>query len=439
MSDLGRDRHYDVPSGVVARGSVLPPGSKSLSHRFLNLALLHQLPLEVRNLLEAEDLDLFRAALDSMGWGVSHQDGVLVLDPPVTPSTGGRVFCGNAGTMLRFLTATLCVVPGRWELDGTPRMRERPIAQLVEALRQLGAEVVSLGQEGYVPVELHGGSLSSGRCSLDASSSSQYLSALLMAGSVLDAGLEIEVTSLASAPYVDLTLQAMTELGCATVDVDGGLWRVVPTGERSGSRRSIVVESDFSAVAYPAAAACITGGEVEIRGVGADSLQGDRRFLDVLEKLGATVSWHDGAVVVSGRPESALDVDLGAMPDQVPTLAAVAAFCPGTTRIRGVAHLRIKESDRLRAMSRELERCGVVVRELDDGLEIEGRPEWLEPGEAPNEPVEIETYDDHRIAMSMALVGLRRGGVRILEPHVVGKSYPGFWRDLDYLVRGRDV
>ena len=435
MSSSSRSGSYAVASGVVARGSVRPPGSKSLSHRFLNLALLHQSPVEIHNLLEAEDLALFRAALEGMGWRVASGNGALNLDPPERAGVGGRVLCGNAGTMLRFLTATLCVVPGTWQLDGTPRLRERPITELVSALRQLGAEIEHLKREGYVPAMLTGGSLKSGRCRLDASSSSQFLSALLMAGSAIPGGLEIEVESLTSAPYVELTLQALDEMQCAEVGRDGAVYEVRPTASTGRRERlRLEVESDFSAVAYPAAAACVTGGEVRIQGVRPGSRQGDRGFLDVLEQLGATVDWRDDGVVVGGRPRRALDIDMGAMPDQVPTLAAVAAFCPGTTRIRGVAHLRIKESDRLRAMVSELNRCGFLARELDDGLEVDGRPDWLDPGVASGAAVEVSTYDDHRIAMSMALVGLRRPGVTILEPQVVDKSYPDFWRDLEHLI-----
>ena len=436
-----------VPAGLSVSGSVRPPSSKSVSHRMMNLTLLHGKRQRITKLLAAQDLDLFQAAFAARGWTVTGTAEDLLLEPPADASDQAlpaRVDCGNAGTMFRFLVATCCVIDGVTIIDGTPRLRERPIAPLVSALRELGAEIEFLGEEGCAPLKIRGGDLRGGVTSIDAGESSQYLSALLMACGFLKEPTTIEVSSLVSTPYVDVTLAALERFGVRAPRAQTGVagssrWLVEPfeadqLTPHSAKRDSFEIEADYSAAAYPAAAAMISGGSVVIEGLDRSSPQGDRQFLDVLVAAGGVMEWLSGrdggpaSVRFSGRPERALDVDLGDMPDQVPTLAAVAAFCPGTSRIRNVAHLRIKESDRLRAVALEWSKLGITVRETEDGLEIDGRPEWLTDS-IHEAPCEIATYDDHRIAMSAALVGLKRP-LEVLDPGVVAKSYPGFWLDL---------
>lgn len=419
---------YRIVSGRPLGGRVRVPGSKSMTQRYFNLALVGARPLEVRHPLRSEDPELFLAALAAAGFGVEQRAHSVALTPGERPAAGD-VFCGNGGTMFRFLTAALATVPGTWTLDGVARLRERPVGPLVAALRQLGAAIDCPRAEGYAPLEIRGGTLAGGRAVLDAGASSQYLSALLMAGLAAREPVTVEVSALASEPYVDLTLDAIAELG-GRVKRAGGAYRVEPGLD--GAVTSVSVEGDFSAAAYPAAAAALAGGEVEIAGLKAASRQGDRGFIELLARMGAPVAWR-GDVLVVGRGELvAVDADLSAMPDQVPTLAALAPFARGTTRIRNVAQLRIKESDRLRAMARELARLGARVEELDDGLVIPGV--WA-TGAPPSAPVEVDTWNDHRIAMSLALVGLRRPGVVIRDPGVVVKSYPDFWRDLETMQR----
>ena len=427
----------DVPTGGRAVGAVRPPGSKSVSHRMMNLAMLEGRPIRVRNLLAADDLDLFREALRACGWQLELDAGELRLEPPNTPPAEEiTVHCGNAGTMFRFVVASLAAVPGNYIVDGTPRLRERPVEPLVCALRSMGAQIegVSVDQpSGYAPLRIQGGSLAAGSCRLDAGESSQYLSAMLMACAHLDGPSMIHVERLTSAPYVEITLDAMRTFGLPVPQRDGNVWTIAGAGttehEQKGPR-VVEVDGDYSAAAYPAAAAMITGGRVRILGLDPESSQGDRGFLDVLVSMGGEMNWCDGALEFAGLPRTAIDVDLSTMPDQVPTLAALAAFCPGTTHVRNVAHLRIKESDRLHAVASQWSRLGVPIRELDDGLVIEGCADALD--EAEGRP-EIETFDDHRIAMSAALVGLRRR-CRVLEPKVVAKSYPRFWDDLFRLI-----
>lgn len=420
-----------IPAGVRVRGRVTPPASKSVTHRCLNLALLAGCPLVVERPLLAEDTRLFLVALERCGFQVELTDEagdepVVRLTPGAEPPRGGEIFCGNAGTMYRFLVATLAVLPGEWLLDGTPRLRERPVGPLIDALTALGARIRCPRQAGYGPLEISGGHLGGGRTAIDAGQSSQFLSALLMAGLRAPAAVTVEIRSLTSSPYLDLTLDAVAAFGGRIEQPEPGCFRVQP-GPLAASR--LRVEGDLSAACYPAAAAALTGGTVEIAGVRQDTHQGDRAFFDLLVRMGASVRWHAAGVEVRGDGElRGVTADLASMPDQVPTLAALAPFARGTTRILNVPHLRIKESDRLAAMARELSRLGAQVEELPDGLVIEGT--WSEglPGELP--AVAVDTYDDHRIAMSLALVGLRRGGVSVRHPEVVAKSYPDFWRHL---------
>ena len=427
----------EVPCPSRIAGELRPPPSKSLSHRYLTLALLLGGERHVDELLDAEDLALFQDALRALGLAVEQRGRGVTLRGEVArrgeePRT---LFCGNAGTMFRFLTAALTAVSGRFVLDGTPRLRERPIGPLVEALRSLGARIEYLGTPGFAPILVEGDTLEGGSCRLDAGESSQYLSALLMAGLRARRPIAIEVAALTSAPYVALTRQAMRQLDVDRVEARDGVLRVAPLQPGAVGPASIVVEPDFSAAAYPAAAAALVGGPVELLGLSQASAQGDRRFLDVLGLLGARVEWTARGVRVSGGDGlRAQSLDFSDLPDQVPTLAALAAFALGTTEVRNVAHLRIKESDRLAAVAVGLTTLGFFAKETPDGLEVRGQPELLRRGAPQGIPAVVDTRGDHRIAMAFALVGLRRPGTRIAAPAVVAKSYPAFWDDLRSLI-----
>jgi 3-phosphoshikimate 1-carboxyvinyltransferase len=414
-----------VPAGRRIAGRLRVPPSKSATHRAYNLALLAAQPMVVERPLVAEDTELFEEALRRCGFAVERDEREVRLRPGPTPAQA-EIFCGNAGTLLRFLTATLTALPGRFLLDGSPRLRERPIGPLVDALRGLGASIDYAGRTGFAPLRIAGATLRGGRVRLDAGESSQYLSALLMAGCRAPEAIAIEVPVLASAPYVDLTVRALAVFG-AGVGRRGAVWMVQPSPLRADR---FVVEGDYSAACYPAAAAALSRGRVVLEGLAAESAQGDRRFLALLAEMGARVGFVGQELVVEGGALGAVDCDLGDVPDQVPTLAALAPFARGVTRIRNVRHLRIKESDRLRAMAEGLNRLGAEVTELEDGLVIPGV--WAER-QPPENAVTVDPHGDHRIAMSLALVGLRRPGVTLASPEVVGKSYPGFWSDLAML------
>jgi 3-phosphoshikimate 1-carboxyvinyltransferase len=316
-------------------------------------------------------------------------------------------------------------------LDGSSRLRERPIRPLVDALRALGARIHYRGGEGRAPLEIEGGSLHGGDTSLDAAESSQYASALLMAGTCAPEPVRVRLEALSSSPYLELTVEALREFG-VEVDRDAARVRYEVEPGRLRAPRRLVIEGDYSAATYPAVAALVTGGHVRLEGLRPGSAQGDRAFFDLLGSAGARVEAKGSGLEIERAGElRAIRADLRDMPDQVPTLAALAPFLRGTTEITGVRHLRIKESDRLAAMASELGRAGVPVRELDDGLIVEGC--WWDR-QPPEDPVVIDAHDDHRIAMALALLGLRRPGISIAEPEVVGKSYPNFWLDLSTLL-----
>lgn len=419
----------EIRSGSRARGTVLPPPSKSVTNRALNLALLVDGPVEIVRPLVSEDTRAMTAALGRLGFEVRRTgSGLLVRETRGSEGPAGTeevaIDCRASGTMLRFLAASLATRPGVWILDGVARLRERPMAPLIGALRQLGAEIECLRAEGFAPLRIRGATLRGGRCRLDAGASSQFLSALLMAAVRSKEGVSVETSALTSEPYVELTLEAMNGFGLR--------WRrsadrfeVAP--QRSGTA-SFEVEADYSSACYFGAAAALTGGRLALQGLRAESKQGDARFFSVLERMGARCSWKGSTLeVVGAKRMQAVSESFADMPDQVPTLAVLAPFAEGTTRISGVGHLRLKESDRLAVVARGLARAGVEgVLEADAEIAVPGV--WAR-AEAPNSPVAIDTADDHRIAMSFALLGLRREGVSIVEPDVVAKSYPEFWAD----------
>jgi 3-phosphoshikimate 1-carboxyvinyltransferase len=444
MRPAARPPARAVEADRTVRGAVTVPSSKSVSNRYLDLALLARQPITIDRLLDSDDIRRFRSALEILGFHLEANGDTLAIEPPAAAGRGadiaarsGEIHCGASGTLYRFLTAALTAVPGSWTLDGSPRLRERPIRPLVVALRSLGARIEYRAVDGQAPLQIEGGTLEGGETTLDAAESSQYASALLMAGAAAAAPVRVELAALSSQPYLELTIEALREFGVeVTRDAERRVYQVVPGGLRAPRR--LAVEGDYSAATYPAVAALITGGSVTLRGLRRDSVQGDRAFFDMLESMGARVDASEAGVVVerarsgsTGGALRAVRADLRDMPDQVPTLAALAPFLAGTTEISGVPHLRIKESDRLAAMALELRRAGVPVRELPDGLVIEGCWSLRPP---PSDPVVIDPHDDHRIAMALALVGLRRPGIAIAHPEVVGKSYPNFWSDLSTLL-----
>mgnify|MGYP001212012777 CR=1 FL=1 len=413
------------PLGRPVAARVTVPGSKSLTNRALVAASLARTGVSrLYRPLEADDTEAMREALRSLGVLIDDND-----DPWLVLGTGGdleavdaRVDVRASGTTARFITAVAALARGRVVVDGVPRMRERPIGPLVEAIRSLGADASDAG--GYPPVEVNGtGVLRGGEVFVDSSQSSQFASALLLVSPLAETPTTIELgEDVVSRPYLDGTVEIMRRFG-AEVAVEGNRFVVQPTGYE---KAHIDIEPDASAAVYPAVAATITGGVVEIPGIPAASTQPDLAVLDVLGVMGATVTRRDDMIRVEGPkgPLAAVDVDLSNAPDGAMAVAVAALFADGPSRIHGLSTLRIKETDRLAALETELCRLGAAA-------EIQGDTLVVTPGELHG--AEIATYGDHRMAMALALVGLVVDGVTIADPRVVEKTWPEYFRMLEAL------
>jgi len=408
-----------------ARGSVRLPGSKSISNRVLLAAALAAGESAVRGLLDAEDTRVMREALERLGVPIIERAQALSVHGAggVFREKKADLFLGNAGTALRPLTAALAFSEGEYFVSGVPRMHERPIGDLVDALRSIGARIDYRGKPGFPPLAIHPAKLR-----LDAAVpvkgdvSSQFLSALLMALPLAGGDATIEVRGeLISKPYVEITLNVMRRFGVA-VERDGWSRFHIPRA-RYSSPGTIYVEGDASSASYFLAAGALGGGPVRVEGVGRESIQGDVRFADVLEAMGANVRMGDGWIECAGRGRlHPIDMDLNHIPDAAMTAAVLALFADGPSRLRNIASWRVKETDRIAAMAAELRKLGAQVEDGSDYLRIV--PGELKPG------VAIDTYDDHRMAMSYALVALGGVPVRIKNPECVAKTFPDYFAAL---------
>jgi len=415
------------PSGPVV-GNVRVPGSKSLTNRALVCAALAAGDSRLRGALTSEDTQVMQKALSQLGVTIAGGGESLRVSGRggSLGSPGEALDARASGTTARFLTAAATLAAGPVVIDGSPRMRERPIDDLVTTLRALGADLEILGQHGCPPVRVTGGGLRGGHASIRTDRSSQFVSAVLLAAPCARESVTlVPAGPVVSRPYIDLTLQVMTHFGAQAGWREAGTLWVNPGGYRGCDYR---VEPDASAATYPFAAAAIGGGRVRVPHLSADSRQGDVRFVDLLEAMGCRVERDRDGIAVSGTETlRGVDVDMNAMPDAVLTAAVVALFATGATRIRNVANLRIKESDRLAALERELRKLGAGAEASADALTIEPpRVEALH-GAA------IDTYDDHRMAMAFALAGLRVPGIVIRDPGCVAKTWPGYFDAMEFL------
>ena len=416
----------ELKAASGARGTVRLPGSKSISNRVLLLASLARGETDVTGLLDAEDTRVMREALARLGVALTeHPAGIKVrgVGGPFVAKKAD-LFLGNAGTALRPLTAALAFSGGEYSIGGVPRMHERPIADLVDALRSIGARIDYAGKKGYPPLVVHPGAVSvEKRIKVKGDTSSQFLSALLMALPLTHETARVDVVGdLVSKPYVEITLNVMRRFGLE-VRRDG--WKSFQVqGATYVSPGRIAVEGDASSASYFLAAGALGGGPVRVEGVGRQSIQGDVRFAEVLQKMGTRVTFGDDWVESSGEaPLRAIDMDLNHIPDAAMTAAVLALFADGTSTLRNIASWRVKETDRLAAMATELRKLGAAVEEGSDYLRI--TPGALKPG------VAIDTYDDHRMAMSFSLVALGGVPVKINDPQCVAKTFPDYFRELD--------
>lgn len=413
------------------------PGSKSFANRALVCAALAGRPCSLSNLSPGDDTALMLNVLADLGWSVRGRGANVELKPAARPKATARgglatIFTGAAGTATRFACALLSVTPGRFLLDGNKRMRERPMGDLIAALRQLGAKITERGKPGCVPLEIEGASLRGGKCVLSGEVSSQFLSALLLVAPMVSKGVTIEVRGeLVSKPYVDITLSVMRAFALpdSCIKRDGYRKFVIKPGSYTCERYEC--PPDATAASYFWGAAAVTGGTCVIDGLTRQDIQGDVHFVDVLERMGCEVLEFPNGLGVSGQARTAIEADMSAMPDCAQTLAVVCAFAQGTSRLTGLSTLRVKETDRIAALQAELKKLGVAMRAGQDWLEIDGlgsraqSPERKRRVRSQKAPT-IQTYEDHRMAMSFAIAGLRVP-LRIEHPEVVSKSFPGFW------------
>ena len=408
--------------------SVVLPGSKSITNRALLCAALADGRSVIEGALLADDTKAMIGAIGALGAGCSVDaaadrmvvDGVSDL---ASLATGTRLDCRMSGTTARFMTPLAAALPGSTVIDGDPQLRGRPMADLVGALGRLGVQVDSLSEPDHLPLRVTGPSRAT-TVELPGDVSSQFVSGLLMAAPLTESGLTVSITTeVVSRPYVDMTVAVMTTFGASIEIVDDSTWRVAGGGYQPVD--GYVVEPDASAASYFLAAAAMTGGRVRVEGLSRASVQGDVTFADVLAVLGAQADWTEDSVEVTGDRLVGASVDLRDLSDTAPTLAVVAALADGPTTITGVGFIRGKESDRIAGPVAELDRCGVPAEETADGFVV--RPD------GPPHAATIHTYDDHRMAMAFALLGLVVPGIEIEDPDVVAKTFPDFFAALDQL------
>jgi len=440
---------YLEPKSSVS-GEVILPGSKSLSNRILLLASLCRSPVRILNILDSDDVRWLREALKTLGVELEfdpakselqvQNQGKNLLDILHDSSQNEkiRLFLGNAGTAMRPLAAVLAAVDGGdFLLEGEPRMYERPIGHLVEALQLLGAEVSYAGSPQYPPLHIHGKRLSGGHTKVPGNISSQYLTALLLAAPVFSAeqATEIEVVGeLVSKPYITITLDVLQRFGIEVQYEDMQRFHI-PAGQQYQSPGSISVEGDASSASYFLAAAAIAGGTVRVYGVGKSSVQGDVAFARVLQQMGAQISWGSTSAGMEyiectrGEALTGQDLDLNHIPDAAMTIGVVALFASGRTTIRNVANWRVKETDRLAAMSTELRKTGATVEEGPDYISIDPPVEWKH--------AVVDTYNDHRMAMCFSLAAFGPEGVTINDPGCTSKTYPQYFEHFLSLCGGK--
>lgn len=440
---MNHKQDYQRITKGIFHGTLAVPGSKSLTHRCLIMAAFAAAasgkPTVVRHPLRSDDTDITLVALQAMGYEAerSHSpDGEAVrfsgksLIPDASPENPVKIYVHHSGTSARLLTAVAAVQPVAVMIDGSERMRQRPMQELIEPLEQLGAEIQSAS--GFLPITITKPVTHGTRVAVDASKSSQFLSALLQIAPLLDGMMTIDLSSeISSKSYSDMTITLMRQAGVVVEETSSGY---TVRGGQPYVLAEWFVEGDYSAVSYPFAGAAISGGEVTVSNVVQDSLQGDRAILDILSVFGAEVRWNadgKGATVRGTGVLHGVDRDMNTCPDIVPTVAVLAMFADSPTRLRNVEHLRYKESDRISAVIEGIERLG--GRAFVD--EHDGNALVIEPVEPSKlHGAKIRTFDDHRMAMCFALAGLRIDGVEIEDPSCVAKSYPGYWRDFLWLI-----
>ncbi|MCG9696705.1 3-phosphoshikimate 1-carboxyvinyltransferase [Shewanella sp. Isolate11] len=406
------------------QGTINIPGSKSISNRALLLATLAKGTTKLTNLLDSDDIRYMLKSLEQLGvnYQLSADKTECTLDGlagVINSEQAQALFLGNAGTAMRPLCAALTLGCGEFTLTGEPRMEERPIGDLVDALRTLGADIQYLKNEGYPPLTINATGLNGGDVEIAGDLSSQFLTALLMVAPLAKSSVNIQIKGeLVSKPYIDITIAMMEQFGVNVVNHNYQRFEVV-AGQSYVSPGTFLVEGDASSASYFLAAGAIQGGEVKVTGVGLKSIQGDVKFADVLEKMGAEIEWGDDYIIARAGELSAIDLDLNHIPDAAMTIATAALFAKGTTTIRNIYNWRIKETDRLAAMATELRKVGAIVDEGYDYITVT-------PPEELNTAA-IDTYNDHRMAMCFSMMAFADCGITINDPDCTSKTFPGYF------------
>lgn len=413
------------PAGKINAAIQVPP-SKSYTNRAMIVAALAEGDSKLIHPSLSDDSKFLMNGLKEFGVDIRRRGEIVDVT-----GTGGsihvpknEIFVGNAGTAMRFLSTFACLANGTTVLNGDGQMQQRPIGDLLAALRTAG--IKSACNNGFPPVTIYGGNFSGGRIGINATISSQYASSILLCAPYARRQVILHIKGgISSLPYIDMSLHVMRSFGAEVEVIDLHNYHVSNSQKYVG--REFTVEADATSATYFFAAAALSQGRVHVSNLSSDSLQGDLKFLNVLSDMGCTITKEENGIEVHGSKLLGIEVDMNSMPDCVPTLAVVAAFAEGSTRISNVAHLQYKETNRLKALAIELKKIGAGVELLEDGLII--HPRQLQGAE-------IETYNDHRIAMSFAIAGLKVDGISIKNPSCVSKSFPNFWKEFEKLEQG---
>jgi 3-phosphoshikimate 1-carboxyvinyltransferase len=413
-------------------GEINIPGSKSISNRALLLATLAKGTTTLTNLLDSDDIRYMLTSLKQLGinYRLSNNNTICELEgigTALNSEQAQSLFLGNAGTAMRPLCAALTLGYGEFTLTGEPRMEERPIGDLVDALRQLGADVTYLKNDGFPPLTINATGLNGGDVDMAGDLSSQFLTALLMVAPLAKDSVNIKIKGeLVSKPYIDITIALMAQFGVKVINHDYARFEI-PSGQQYVSPGKVLVEGDASSASYFLAAGAIQGGEVKVTGVGRLSIQGDVRFADALEKMGAEIEWGDDYIIARKSTLTGIDMDMNHIPDAAMTIATAALFAKGTTKLTNIYNWRIKETDRLAAMATELRKVGAIVDEGHDYITI--------TPPAQLNTAAIDTYNDHRMAMCFSILAFADCGITINDPDCTSKTFPDYFTQFAQLAK----
>jgi 3-phosphoshikimate 1-carboxyvinyltransferase len=413
-------------------GEINIPGSKSISNRALLLATLAKGTTTLTNLLDSDDIRYMLTSLKQLGinYRLSNNNTICELEgigTALNSEQAQSLFLGNAGTAMRPLCAALTLGYGEFTLTGEPRMEERPIGDLVDALRQLGADVTYLKNDGFPPLTINATGLNGGDVDMAGDLSSQFLTALLMVAPLAKDSVNIKIKGeLVSKPYIDITIALMAQFGVKVINHDYARFEI-PSGQQYVSPGKVLVEGDASSASYFLAAGAIQGGEVKVTGVGRLSIQGDVRFADALEKMGAEIEWGDDYIIARKSTLTGIDMDMNHIPDAAMTIATAALFAKGTTKLTNIYNWRIKETDRLAAMATELRKVGAIVDEGHDCITI--------TPPAQLNTAAIDTYNDHRMAMCFSMMAFADCGITINDPDCTSKTFPDYFTQFAQLAK----